>query len=231
VIRAILASAVFHGVLIAMILLVFVTARESSGFADTRIRIRIDSNPNAKHTAEPSAAKSKASPRNLSASPREVTPDTEEVSMSDESVDEFANLLEYEPLAPPRPKPGEQLQSIETMNPLANSNEQANSKSSLQGPLQIDWADGRERGILSFPVIDAAIFPQKSEKLLDVVIRIRVSPQGEVLSAELVPPGSGDTRIDRYMHSAALQLTLEPLLENGGVQEALLRLLFLEDIP
>jgi len=211
-----------------MVLLVSATDYEPGGFADNRIQVRIDSILNAKHALE-SEARSGTFPRDLSNISRENGPGAKEGDIVDESVEELAALLEYEPLASPKSKPDEQIQGIEIVEPLDNFDKRPNSKSSPNGPLLINWVNGRERGILSFPVIDAAKFPQKSEKLLDVVIKIRVSPQGEVLSAELVPPGSGDTRIDRYMHSVALQLTLEPLLENGGVQEALLRLLFLED--
>jgi len=229
VIRAILASAALHGFFVTMILLVSVTPPESSGFADTRIHIRMDGNSHAKHASESSTTKSEVSPQNFLVSPQEDIPDAEEVTMSDESVDELASFLGYEPLQSPKPKPDEQVQSIEIIDPLVNLDKQQNPRSSPPNSFLIDWVDGRERRILSFPVIDAAIFPRESKKLLDVMIKIRVSPLGEVLSAELVPPGSGDTRIDRYMHSAAFQLTLEPLLENGGVQEAFLRLLFLED--
>jgi len=230
VIKPILASAVLHGFFITIILLASAAPHESSGFVDNRIRIRIDGNPNVEDAVEPAAIKSRVPSRDLSNTPKESAPDFEQGSIDDESIDDaFVALLNYEPLASPRSEPSEQIQGIEVMEPLADFDEQSNPEASPQGSWLIDWVGGRERGILSFPVVDAAQFPKKSEKLLDVVIKIRVSPQGEVLSAELVPPGSGDTRIDRYMHRLALQLTLEPWFENGKIQEAYLRLLFLED--
>ena len=95
-------------------------------------------------------------------------------------------------------------------------------------PWSSSWANGKERGILSFPMINADEFPDETERLLNVLVRIRVSPQGEVISAEIVPPGSGDIRIDRHMHNVALQLVLEPWPDDEGVQEGHLRLLFLD---
>jgi len=224
-IRSILISALLHGFFI--ILLVSTTPHESDGSADNRIRIRIDNNLSPKDVAEPSTVKNKTPPRDLSDIPREITANVvQEDSIGDESIDELAATF-LEPLVPPRSKPNEQIQGIE--EPLVDFDYQSNAKTSFRGSWLINWVGGREREILSFPVVDAAQFPEESEKLLDVVIKIRVSPQGEVLSAELVPPGSGDTRVDRYMHGVALQLILEPWFGNEKIQEAHLRLLFLED--
>lgn len=232
-IRSILVSAVLHGLFIVIILFSSAIPYESGDFVNNRISVRIVNNPNTKHS--PSAVKSKNPPRNLATVPRKnVINAREGGGMDDESAiddkaDELAALLDYEPLVPPRSKPGEPVQSLNIADPLVNFDEQSGVNSSSFSPWLINWIDGRERGILSFPVVDSAQFPQETEKLLNVVMKIRVSPQGEVLSAELIPPGSGDTRIDRYLHAVALQLTLEPLFENGRVQEAHLHLLFLED--
>ena len=93
-------------------------------------------------------------------------------------------------------------------------------------PWSLTWESGRERGILSFPEVDPAHLPASEERLLDVVMTISVSPQGDVLSADIAPPGSGDIRIDRYLHSLALQLVLGPGLDDGGPDVATLRFLF-----
>jgi hypothetical protein len=99
---------------------------------------------------------------------------------------------------------------------------------STGNPWSLSWANGKERGILSFPVIDMDDFPEETGKLLNILVRVRVSPQGDVISAEVDPPGSGDIRIDRYLHNAALQLLLEPWPDDEGIQNAYLRLLFVD---
>jgi hypothetical protein len=93
-------------------------------------------------------------------------------------------------------------------------------------PWSLSWVNGGKRGIISFPMIDINAFPEDTERLLNVQLILRVSPEGEVVAAEIIPPGSGDIRIDRYMHSIALQLFLEPWPVGEGVQEGRLRLLF-----
>ncbi|KGM44385.1 hypothetical protein JY97_01080 [Alkalispirochaeta odontotermitis] len=237
-IKAILVSAVSHGFFITMILFASAEFYESSAFTNNRIRVRIDSNPNTEHSLKtPTVVESENS--HLASVSRKSVSKAEEGSMDDKTVignesvfggelaDEFAALLNYE--LPPRSKPGEPVPSLDAADSSVNFDEQPSSGSSLLSPWLINWVNGREREILSFPIVDVAQFPQETEKLLDVVMKIRVSAQGEVLSAELIPPGSGDTRIDRYLHGAALQLTLEPRLDNEEVQEAHLRLLFLEE--
>ena len=232
-IKPFLVSAVLHGSFITVILLASATSHESGASADNRIRVRIDSDSNRNHGLK--SVENKGPPRDLSSVPRKAALDARRGDMGgesaedNESIEELATLLDYEPLVAPRSKPDEPAQNVEAMDPPVNFDEQPGAPSSFRNPWMINWVEGRERRVLSFPLVDAAQFPQKTEKLLDVMIRIRVSPQGEVLSAELIPPGSGDTRIDRYIHGAALQLTLEPRLDNDRVQEAHLRLLFLEE--
>ena len=92
----------------------------------------------------------------------------------------------------------------------------------------LTWANGRERGIISFPEVDSDSFPESTERLLDVRMAIQVSPQGDVISAEVLQPGSGDVRIDRYMHSLALKLVLEPRLTGEDIQQGIIRLIFTE---
>jgi len=206
-----------------------VASYESGEYADNRIRIRIGSGLDTEHTLL--TVGNRESQRNSSDVLQQDFIKQESTGgksiLVNESVEELATLLDYEPLSSPKSKPSEQIQNIEVINQLLN--EKQGSESSPSGLWLINWIDGKDRGILSFPVFDASKFPLQSETKMDVVIKIRVSPEGEVFSAELVPPGSGDTRIDRYLHSVALQLTLEPSFETDKVQEAHLRLLFVED--
>ena len=116
------------------------------------------------------------------------------------------------------------LDGLEKVLPKIEASTQGNSH-----PWSLSWADGRERGILTEPDIKAEDFPEETERLLNVVVKIKVSAQGDVLSAEVMPPGSGDIRIDRLMYNAALQLVLEPWPEEMGEQEGLLRLKFLDE--
>lgn len=102
------------------------------------------------------------------------------------------------------------------------------TRGTSDNPWSLSWANGKERGILSYPMINTANFPDETGKLIDLIIVVRVSPQGDVLSANIIPPGSGDTRIDRYMNNAALELVLEPWPDDEGIQEAHLRLLFVD---
>lgn len=90
----------------------------------------------------------------------------------------------------------------------------------------LDWEAGKERGILVYPEMEKGAVPDTFERLLDVEMTIVVSPQGQVLAVELIPPGSGDIRIDRYVHSLALQLVMEPTLSGEQNEKAVLRLVF-----
>jgi len=121
------------------------------------------------------------------------------------------------------------------LDPLAGLEEvpriESESRTRILNPWNLSWINGSERGILSFPMVDVNEFPDNAERLLNTELHLRVSPEGEVISAEIVPPGSGDIRIDRYMHSAALQLILEPWPAEQGVQEGRLRLIFLGTQP
>lgn len=95
-------------------------------------------------------------------------------------------------------------------------------------PWSLSWSNGKERGIVSYPMINTEDFPDETGKLINLVVVVRVSPQGDVVSANIIPPGSGDTRIDRYMNNTALELVLEPWPDDEGIQEAQLRLLFVD---
>ena len=116
------------------------------------------------------------------------------------------------------------LAGLEKALPKIESSSQGNSH-----PWSISWVDGKERGIITSPDIKSDDFPTQTERLLDVAVKIIVSPQGDVISAEVLPPGSGDIRIDRRMYNAALQLVLEPWPEEMGEQEGLLHLKFLDE--
>ncbi|MDF1567818.1 MAG: hypothetical protein RQ801_03715 [Spirochaetaceae bacterium] len=116
-------------------------------------------------------------------------------------------------------------------DPLAGVNaeiQQSPEPKAGVGQWDMFWENGEKRGILSFPMINGDDFPDISERLTNLSIEISVSPEGEVISAVVRPPGSGDIRIDRRMNALALQLIFEPLFEGRGVQSGTLRLVFTE---
>ncbi len=80
----------------------------------------------------------------------------------------------------------------------------------------------------TIPDFDQDFLTVSYERLSNVAVAIKVSSAGDVVSAEVIPPGSGDVRIDRYLHSLALELILEPGFVEEDVQEGLLRLVFAE---
>ncbi len=90
----------------------------------------------------------------------------------------------------------------------------------------LSWEEGGERGILSSLEIDGDVFPDTPERLSNITVRIAVSPQGEVLSAEIEEQGSGDIRIDRYLISWALNLVFEPIPPESSIQNGEFRLYF-----
>jgi len=92
----------------------------------------------------------------------------------------------------------------------------------------VTWAGGGGRGIVSVPELSQEDFPKETERLQNIVVSIRVSPRGGVSSAAVIPPGSGDIRIDRQICNAALKIVLEPWPEENGDQEGRLRLVFQE---
>ena len=95
----------------------------------------------------------------------------------------------------------------------------------------LSWEDGRNRGILSSLAMDTGTFPDTLERLMSVSVGIAVSPRGEVLSAEIVEPGSGDVRIDRYLASWALSLVFEPIPADDLIQNGVFRLVFADGVP
>lgn|GEM_PF-744729 len=121
---------------------------------------------------------------------------------------------------------------LDAVDPLAGFDEILPGSNQDNGdasnPWMVSWKNGSGRGILAYPKITPGDFPEETERLLDVVVKITVSPQGNVIAAEVVSPGSGDIRIDRRIHNAALQLVLEPWPEEKGEQEGILRLKFQE---
>ncbi len=107
---------------------------------------------------------------------------------------------------------------VETSTPSVESSEMWN----------VSWSDGRERAILSVPVVDESELPEAIERLSGLQIAITVSPAGEVVAAEILEPGSGDTRIDRYLNNLALNFVLEPGFAEDGKQKGVLRLVLSE---
>ncbi len=96
------------------------------------------------------------------------------------------------------------------------------------GSWSLSWQDGSERGIVSFPEIAPDEFSSGSTHLQSTQVNIEVSPQGNVVAAEVEPPGSGDIRIDRHLYSLAFQLILEPADPAKGNQKGSIRLVFRE---
>jgi len=238
--RSLLISFVIH---ILLLLFLYITVMEVDRYepiADT-VRIRLIRSGTAKgnsHIAPVSAAAE--SPRDLRriVPPSEIGkihPDAsrEEHDIPEDVIDERVGGEEPFSTAFTVPLPPTALPSA--LDPLAGLEEvlqdESESRTTIPNPWNLSWINGSERGIVSFPMVDANEFPDNAERLLNTELLLRVSPEGEVISAEIVPPGSGDIRIDRYMHSAALQLLLEPWPEERGVQEGRLRLIFLGGQP
>jgi len=123
--------------------------------------------------------------------------------------------------------------SLPAVDPLAGFEDvlpaEADNTSDGLDSWSVTWAGGSSRGIVSAPELCRDDLPEETERLQNIVVRIKVSPRGDVVSAEIIPPGSGDIRIDRRIHNAALQLVLEPWPEEKGDQEGTLRLVFQEE--
>jgi len=94
----------------------------------------------------------------------------------------------------------------------------------------LSWENGGVRDILYLPEISVRHQPNDVERLLDVVFRVTVSPQGAISSAEIVPPGTGNVRIDRYLHGKVLELVFEPRPDDYGAESGVLRLVFREGV-
>ena len=90
----------------------------------------------------------------------------------------------------------------------------------------LTWADGAQRGIIKSPSISSDAVPVSGEPLTDVKVVIVVSTQGEVVSAEIAPPGSGDIRIDRYIAGKAFDFAFEETFDDSGHQRAFFHLVF-----
>ncbi len=94
-------------------------------------------------------------------------------------------------------------------------------------PWAVSWVNGGNRGILSYPELDPNAIPDETDRLLNLRVQITVSPQGEVIAAEIEEPGSGDIRIDRYMHGLALSFVFDPRPNDEDNLNGTLRLVFL----
>lgn len=93
-------------------------------------------------------------------------------------------------------------------------------------PWVITWADGARRGIIKSPSISSDALPAAGERPADVKVVIVVSAQGEVVSAEIDPPGSGDIRIDRYIVGKAFDFAFEESIDGSEHQRAVFQLVF-----
>jgi hypothetical protein len=79
-------------------------------------------------------------------------------------------------------------------------------------------------------MIVADELPELTERLIDVDIRLVVSPQGSVVSAVVADPGSGDVRIDRYVLTKALGIVFEAWPVDRGDMAGVVRLRFRDGI-
>ena len=156
-----------------------------------------------------------SSPKNLS---RQI-PETSRM-VTTEEVSTISTMGSIDPI----------LDSVATVDPLAGLEiSQVETEPGASGSSDhwsLSWSNGRERGIFYFPSIDTDSFPVSVERLSDIEVAIRVSPAGNVVSAEVIAPGSGDIRVDRYINNLSLELVLESGFIEEGDQEGILRLVF-----
>lgn len=237
-----LLSAVIHILLLAGIM-IYATVDTPFSVSPETVHIRILSRTASRRSNGRASA---SSPSEIPRETRERAeiPDSSRDNPSFESMKAVAvpaNRAENIALAEitlsdiPQPVPSEIVRPdlMDTMNPFTGMESLVpeygdSGGSTIDNPWSLSWANGKERGILSYPMINTDDFPDETGKLINLVIVVRVSPQGDVLSADIIPPGSGDTRIDRYMNNTALELVLEPWPDDEGIQEAHLRLLFVD---
>ena len=92
--------------------------------------------------------------------------------------------------------------------------------------LHLSWLSKKNRTIIFSPEIRLDDFVVDVKRLLDMVVRIQISPEGNVLDANLLPPGSGDIKLDRYIYSRTLEIVMEPVSSTDGIEEAELHLIF-----
>ncbi len=133
------------------------------------------------------------------------------------------NVPSLDPLA------GMDLPAVPNLESAESSPGPSPAVKAAQGSWSLSWQDGSERGIISFPEIIAPDeFSSAGKHLQATQVNIEVSPQGNVVAAEVEPPGSGDIRIDRYLYSLAFQLILEPADPAKENQKGSIRLVFQE---
>ena len=119
---------------------------------------------------------------------------------------------------------------VERLDPLSGMESALPADSPHSGsdsnPWVITWADGARRGIIRSPSISSDALPAAGERPADVKVVIVVSAQGEVVSAEMDPPGSGDIRIDRYIVGKAFDFAFEESIDGSEHQRAVFQLVF-----
>lgn len=238
--KSFLLSAVIH-ILILAVIMIYSAIDTPFSVSPETVRIRILSRTASRRSG------GRASASSPSESFREIReraeiPTSSPASRTSESLSaavpvkkaEEVELAEITLPDVPRPVPADVVgrDVVGAMDPFSGMEsllpDFGNTAGPSDNPWSLSWANGKERGILSYPTINTEDFPNETGKLIDLVVVVQVSPLGDVLSANIIPPGSGDTRIDRYMNNAALELVLEPWPDDEGIQEAQLRLLFVD---
>ena len=227
-------SAGIHLVILAILLVAGLVGTESEQVVET-VRIRLKSgtlegnSPGEISGGDPSGMvrDSRRTTRNAARGDRPV----DRGFIEAEPIRAEIPAIEVSPPAGPlasAPPVDEDLSDLPPVDALAGIAETASSADSggspSDSPWSVSWLDGGERGIVWFPSIDPQAIPESGERLRGLTVSIVVAPGGDVLSAEVQAPGSGDVRIDRYLHSLALSLVLEARLADQKPQEGVLRL-------
>jgi len=237
-----LISAGIHVLALGFLFIVTAPAAVDSRYSEiVRIRIQNQSIPN-RFSGEARAASPSESNRSVR-KPAGIPQFRErEASMP---IDQSLQYLKYKPrvvatsepveavMIPPGVSDAVTTDSLIAADPLAGFEDVLPSvidgNTAGLNPWSVTWASGSSRGIRFAPALSQYELPEETERLQDIVVRIKVSPRGDVISAEIIPPGSGDIRIDRRIHNAALQLVLEPWPEEKGEQEGSLHLMFQDE--
>ena len=93
-----------------------------------------------------------------------------------------------------------------------------------QNKIKVMWDFSGERGIVFYPEIHLEKKESDSIRITDIKVKIKVSSKGDVLTADVVPPGSGVPAVDRMLYDSALKLIFEPGENKGQTIEGILNI-------